>query len=126
MYPQRLEQSRSNHNAASPRIPSSRCRRSTGWRFALAALIAIISVSARATEPIVEEELGEKLDAYLTRLEAIGISGAYLFEKDGDIIGRPADVAQGPDGAIYISDDYAGAIYRVTYTGDPRNVPQSI
>jgi mono/diheme cytochrome c family protein len=24
-------------------------------------------------------------------------------------------VAQGPDGAVYISDDYAGAIYRVSY-----------
>ncbi|MFK8050182.1 MAG: sorbosone dehydrogenase family protein [Halioglobus sp.] len=37
------------------------------------------------------------------------------FELDGDIIGRPVDVAQGPDGAVYISDDYAGAIYRVSY-----------
>lgn len=39
------------------------------------------------------------------------------FHSEGDISGRPVDVAQGPDGAIYISDDYAGAIYRVTYTG---------
>jgi glucose/arabinose dehydrogenase len=37
------------------------------------------------------------------------------FNRDGDIRGRPVDVAQGPDGAIYISDDYAGAIYRVSY-----------
>ena len=37
------------------------------------------------------------------------------FNQDGDISGRPVDVAQGPDGAIYISDDYAGAIYRVAY-----------
>jgi glucose/arabinose dehydrogenase len=37
------------------------------------------------------------------------------FNQDGDISGRPVDVAQGPDGAIYISDDYAGAIYRVSY-----------
>lgn len=36
------------------------------------------------------------------------------FNLDGDISGRPVDVAQGPDGAIYISDDYAGAIYRVS------------
>ncbi|MEH6592079.1 MAG: PQQ-dependent sugar dehydrogenase [Halioglobus sp.] len=35
------------------------------------------------------------------------------FELAGDIIGRPVDVAQGADGAIYISDDYAGAIYRI-------------
>jgi glucose/arabinose dehydrogenase len=37
------------------------------------------------------------------------------FNKNGNIAGRPVDVAQGPDGAIYISDDYAGAIYRVTH-----------
>ena len=36
------------------------------------------------------------------------------FNQDGNISGRPVDVAQGPDGAIYISDDYAGAIYRVS------------
>lgn len=37
------------------------------------------------------------------------------FERDGNIIGRPVDIAEGPDGAIYISDDYAGVIYRVSY-----------
>jgi glucose/arabinose dehydrogenase len=37
------------------------------------------------------------------------------FNLDGDISGRPVDVAQGPNGAIYVSDDYAGAIYRVSY-----------
>lgn len=37
------------------------------------------------------------------------------FERSGDVIGRPVDVAEGPDGAIYVSDDYAGAIYRVAY-----------
>ena len=36
------------------------------------------------------------------------------FNQDGTILGRPVDVLQGPDGAIYISDDYAGAIYRVS------------
>jgi glucose/arabinose dehydrogenase len=35
------------------------------------------------------------------------------FERDEDVIGRPVDVAQGPDGGFYVSDDYAGAIYRV-------------
>ncbi len=40
------------------------------------------------------------------------------FEQDGDISGRPVDVIQGQDGSVYISDDYAGAIYRVVYTGD--------
>lgn len=31
--------------------------------------------------------------------------------------GRPADVLVLPDGSLLISDDYAGAIYRVRYTG---------
>lgn len=35
------------------------------------------------------------------------------FEIDDDVIGRPVDVAEGPDGAFYVSDDYAGTIYRV-------------
>ncbi len=37
------------------------------------------------------------------------------FEQNGDVIGRPADVTTGPDGALYVSDDFAGAVYRVAY-----------
>jgi glucose/arabinose dehydrogenase len=40
------------------------------------------------------------------------------FEQAGDVIGRPVDVAEGPDGAFYVSDDYAGAIYRVARRDD--------
>jgi glucose/arabinose dehydrogenase len=29
------------------------------------------------------------------------------------VIGRPVDVVEGPDGSFFVSDDYAGAIYRV-------------
>jgi glucose/arabinose dehydrogenase len=39
------------------------------------------------------------------------------FEIDEDVIGRPVDIAEGPDGAFYVSDDYAGLIYRVTWHG---------
>lgn len=35
------------------------------------------------------------------------------FLRDDEVIGRPVDVAEGPDGALYVSDDYGGAIYRV-------------
>lgn len=42
------------------------------------------------------------------------------FELDGDIIGRPVDIAEGPDGCLFISDDYAGTIYRVCY-GEEQN-----
>jgi glucose/arabinose dehydrogenase len=37
------------------------------------------------------------------------------FLEDDDVIGRPVDVAEGPDGAVYVSDDYAGSIYRVAW-----------
>jgi glucose/arabinose dehydrogenase len=35
------------------------------------------------------------------------------FLGESGVIGRPAGVAEGPDGAVYVADDYAGAIYRV-------------
>jgi glucose/arabinose dehydrogenase len=34
------------------------------------------------------------------------------FLDDENVIGRPADVVEGPDGALYVSDDYAGVIWR--------------
>lgn len=40
------------------------------------------------------------------------------FELDEDVIGRPVDAAEGPDGAIYISDDFTGSVYRVIYRSD--------
>lgn len=35
------------------------------------------------------------------------------FRDAEGLIGRPVDVVEGDDGAIYVSDDYAGVIYRV-------------
>lgn len=40
------------------------------------------------------------------------------FLRDEDVSGRPVDIAQGQDGAIYISDDYGASVFRVT-VGDP-------
>jgi len=37
--------------------------------------------------------------------------------ENGEYLGRPVDVAQLPDGSILVSDDFAGAIYRVWYEG---------
>jgi glucose/arabinose dehydrogenase len=36
---------------------------------------------------------------------------------DGEYLGRPVDVAQLPDGSLLVSDDFAGAIYRIWYDG---------
>lgn len=38
-----------------------------------------------------------------------------FLQNNQHIIGRPVDIEEGPDGSIYISDDYAGVIYRVLY-----------
>ena len=40
----------------------------------------------------------------------------WLDESTGEYLGRPVDVAQLPDGSILVSDDTAGAIYRISYT----------
>jgi glucose/arabinose dehydrogenase len=35
--------------------------------------------------------------------------------SDGEVKGRPADVLVMPDGALLVSDDHAGVVYRITY-----------
>jgi glucose/arabinose dehydrogenase len=37
--------------------------------------------------------------------------------ENGEYLGRPSHVAQLPDGSILVSDDFAGAIYRIRYDG---------
>ncbi len=39
------------------------------------------------------------------------------LDKDGAYIGRPVDVQQLRDGSLLVSDDFAGAIYRISYEG---------
>jgi len=38
--------------------------------------------------------------------------------KDNRALGRPVDILIQPNGTMYISDDKAGVIYRVVYTGE--------
>lgn len=40
----------------------------------------------------------------------------WLDSETGTYRGRPVDVAMMKDGSLLVSDDYAGAIYRITYT----------
>ena len=58
-------------------------------------------------------------------------SGDYIVFADGfagpkkepgSAVHRPSGLAVGPDGALYISDDKAGRVWRITYSGDP-NAP---
>lgn len=39
------------------------------------------------------------------------------LRKDETVWGRPVDLLQLPDGSLLVSDDYAGALYRVSYSG---------
>jgi glucose/arabinose dehydrogenase/cytochrome c553 len=48
---------------------------------------------------------------------ADGFAGAV--EEPGQAAHRPSGLATGPDEALYISDDWRGRIWRVTYHGDP-------
>jgi glucose/arabinose dehydrogenase/mono/diheme cytochrome c family protein len=50
---------------------------------------------------------------------ADGFAGAV--KSPGQADHRPSGVAIGPDGALYISDDVRGRIYRVTYVGGSAN-----
>ncbi len=43
----------------------------------------------------------------------------FLDEKDNKYLGRPAYVMQMPDGALLVSDEQLGAIYRISYAGAP-------
>ena len=37
------------------------------------------------------------------------------LQPNGDYAGRPVDVAPLPDGSLLVSDDFAGAVYRISY-----------
>ena len=41
----------------------------------------------------------------------------WLNHETGEYRGRPMDVAVLPDGSLIVSDDFAGAIWRIAYTG---------
>ena len=48
---------------------------------------------------------------------ADNFSGGANFMQPGKARHRPCGLAQGPDGALYVSDDVKGTIYRISYTG---------
>jgi len=37
--------------------------------------------------------------------------------QNSSVIGRPVDIANAPDGSLFVSDDAAGKIYRISYNG---------
>lgn len=48
--------------------------------------------------------------------------GYFVFaegwlQPNGKVLGRPVDIQMMPDGSMLVSDDFAGLIYRIVYTG---------
>jgi glucose/arabinose dehydrogenase len=63
----------------------------------------------------------EKAGYRIIRLDFEGNSAreeAFLSgcEVNDEVICRPVDILEGPDGRLFVSDDYAGAVYTITKT----------
>jgi glucose/arabinose dehydrogenase len=60
---------------------------------------------------------GDILVVYLNKDGTVKSSEPFLtgFLQNNNYIGRPVDVMNMPDGSMLISDDWNGAVYRVTY-----------
>ena len=52
-----------------------------------------------------------------TRQRTVPFAEGWLVADTGEYLGRPVDVAQLADGSLLVSDDLAGAIYRISYKG---------
>ena len=61
---------------------------------------------------------GEPHDFALGWLTAPRPRGSWDHVPEA-VWGRPVDVAVGPDGALYVSDDHSGLIYRLAFTAAP-------
>jgi glucose/arabinose dehydrogenase len=55
--------------------------------------------------------------AFVPFAEGGGAAGRYEIFATGFASHRPAGIAPGPDGALYISDDATGRIWKITYEG---------
>lgn len=49
--------------------------------------------------------------------EPVPFAEGWLNDETGEYSGRPVDVAELADGSLLVSDDYVGAIYRISYEG---------
>jgi len=66
------------------------------------------------SEPIGYRVSLVKLDAAGKALSYTNFAEGWL-QPGGKVLGRPVDVQVMPDGALLVSDDYAGVVYRIVY-----------
>ncbi len=69
------------------------------------------------TKPIGARVLYTSLKADGTADKTEVFAEGWLDNETGTYSGRPVDVAPMKDGSLLVSDDFAGALYRITYTG---------
>lgn len=67
------------------------------------------------TTPVGARVLFTKLDEEGNAAETSVFAEGWLDESTGEYLGRPVDIAQLADGSLLVSDDFAGAIYRISY-----------
>jgi len=70
------------------------------------------------TKPVGARVMFTNLKADGTAQSTRVFAEGWLDDDTGTYRGRPVDVAMMKDGSLLISDDFAGAIYRVTYVGE--------
>jgi glucose/arabinose dehydrogenase len=69
------------------------------------------------TTPVGARVMFTSLNEDGTVKETRPFAEGWLIQGTGEYLGRPVDVAQLPDGSLLVSDDFAGAIYRISYQG---------
>lgn len=69
------------------------------------------------TDPIGARIMFTSLNSDGTADQTVVFADGWLDEETGEYLGRPVDVAPLQDGSLLVSDDLAGAIYRISYDG---------
>ena len=70
------------------------------------------------TEPIGARVMFTSLKEDGTASKTEVFAEGWLDPETKTYRGRPVDVANLPDGSLLVSDDFAGALYRITYAGE--------
>jgi glucose/arabinose dehydrogenase len=69
------------------------------------------------TEPVGARVMFTALDEDGNAAGAEVFADGWLDERTGEYRGRPMDIEFLPDGSMLVSDDFAGAIWRIAYVG---------
>ncbi len=67
------------------------------------------------TTPVGARVMFTALNPDGTAKESVPFAEGWLVSDSGEYLGRPVDVAVAKDGSLLVSDDLAGAVYRISY-----------